>query len=144
MVRETFEGPGSLAMVGSPVGAPGADCSGALSHISLDRDDANQVAELFKVLGDPTRILIVQALIDAGGLCVHQLAQVVGMSQSSVSHHLRVLRTSGLIRHERVGKEVRYSPDDEHVEQLIGVCVEHVLHRRYGPEGTTGREETHA
>lgn len=122
-------------------GGPTDSCLGLpIADISLDRAGANRVAELFKVLGDPTRILILQALIAAGALCVHQLADAVGMSQSAVSHHLRLLRTAGLIRSEREGKEVRYSPDDEHVEQLIGVCIEHVLHRGHGSSDATRPE----
>ncbi len=109
--------------------------SEALANLVLDRDDAERVAELFKVLGDTTRVLILQALIQGGELCVHQLADAVGMSQSSVSHHLRLLRTSGLIRARRSGREVYYRPDDDHVEQLIGVCVEHVAHARGGHRG---------
>lgn len=112
------------------------DCvSEELATLVLDRGDAERVADLFKVLGDPTRVLILQALIQGGELCVHQLADAVGMSQSSVSHHLRLLRTSGLIRARRSGREVYYRPDDDHVEQLIGVCVEHVAHDRGGHRG---------
>jgi DNA-binding transcriptional ArsR family regulator len=96
--------------------------------LDIDRDEAERIAELFKVLGDPTRVLILQALVTQGELCVHQLAEAVAMSQSSVSHHLRLLRTSGLIRARRRGREVHYRPDDDHVEQLIGVCAEHIGH----------------
>ena len=114
----------------------GPDCAPALlSQLHLDRDEAERVADLFKALGDPTRVLILQALVEGDELCVHQLADLVGMSQSSVSHHLRLLRTYGLIRARRKGREVYYRPDDDHVEQLIGVCVEHVAHSRGGDRG---------
>lgn len=114
----------------------GASCvSEGLATLDLDRVDAERVADLFKVLGDPTRVLILQALVQSGELCVHQLAEVVGMSQSSVSHHLRLLRNFDLIRARRSGREVYYRPDDDHVEQLIGVCVEHVAHARGGHRG---------
>lgn len=94
------------------------------------REHAERVADLFKVLGDPTRVLILQALIGADELCVHELAAAVNMSPSAVSHHLRILRHFDLIRHRRDGREVYYRPHDEHVEQLIGVCSEHILHSR--------------
>lgn len=94
------------------------------------REHAEHVADLFKVLGDPTRVLILQALIGADELCVHELAAAVSMSPSAVSHHLRILRLFDLIRHRRDGREVYYRPHDEHVGQLIGVCSEHILHSR--------------
>jgi DNA-binding transcriptional ArsR family regulator len=104
-------------------------CADLAARLSLDRDEAERVADIFKVLADPTRVLILQALTESGELCVHHLAEAVGMSQSSVSHHLRLLRNFGLIRFRRVGREVYYRPDDDHVEQLIGVCVEHIRHK---------------
>lgn len=95
---------------------------------TLTRDQADRVAELFKVLGDPTRVLILRTLADTGEICVRHLAEAVGMSQSSVSHHLRLLRAAALVRGRRVGREVYYRPDDEHVVQLIAICVDHVAH----------------
>ena len=127
---------------GASSAAPLPGCSSSLQPLALDRDEAEQVADLFKVLGDPTRVLILQALVTGGELCVHELAEVVGMSQSSVSHHLRLLRTYGLIRARRAGREVYYRPDDDHVAQLIGVCAEHITHARGtapAPRETTSR-----
>lgn len=95
---------------------------------SLSRGHAEHMSDLFKVLGDPTRVLILKALIEAAELCVHELAEVVAMSPSAVSHHLRILRHFDLIRYRRDGREVFYRPHDEHVAQLILVCSEHVLH----------------
>lgn len=124
----------AASAVGATPNGPALDdqdrCKDLVATLSLDRDEALRVADLFKVLGDPTRVLILQALTESGELCVHHLAESVGMSQSSVSHHLRLLRTFGLIRFRRRGREVYYRPDDDHVEQLIGVCVEHVRHKR--------------
>jgi ArsR family transcriptional regulator, lead/cadmium/zinc/bismuth-responsive transcriptional repressor len=104
------------------------ECRSTPTPLTIDREEASRVAELFKVLSDPTRVLILQALIEHRELCVHDLASVVGMSQSSVSHHLRLLRTFRVIKNRRAGREVYYRPDDDHVEQLIGVCVEHLRH----------------
>jgi DNA-binding transcriptional ArsR family regulator len=126
-------------------GGTGASATAADSTVSscghagvadptLTRDEAVGVAELFKVLGDPTRVLILRTLSDAGELCVHHLAEAVGMSQSSVSHHLRLLRATALVRGRRVGREVYYRPDDEHVEQLIDICAEHIVHAGGGAD----------
>lgn len=90
---------------------------------------AEQIAAVFKVLADPSRCRMVAALIEAGEICVCDLAATVGMSESSVSHHLRVLRASGLVRAHRDGRMVYYSPDDEHIRQLLDITREHVRHR---------------
>ncbi len=97
---------------------------------ALSRPEAERVADLFKVLGDPTRVLILQALIGAGEICVHDLSAAVGTSQSAASHHMRILRHFDLVRQRRDGREIFYRPDDEHVEQLIAVCAEHIIHRK--------------
>ena len=112
-------------------------CGGAplAALVSLSRDEAEAVGDLFKILGDPTRVLIMHTLTQSGELCVHHLAEAVDMSPSSVSHHLRLLRSFGLIRARRAGREVYYRPDDAHVEQLLGVCLEHVRHRLPGVAG---------
>jgi DNA-binding transcriptional ArsR family regulator len=87
---------------------------------------AAQMADTFKVLSDPTRVLILQTLLETGQRRVGDLAQAVGMSQSSISHHLRILRHFRLVRTTRKGKEVYYSSDDAHVQVLLSVCAEHV------------------
>jgi len=90
---------------------------------------AERMAAVFKVLADPSRCRLVAALIEAGEICVCDLAATVGMSESSVSHHLRVLRTSGLARARRDGRMVFYSPDDAHIERLLALTREHVQHQ---------------
>jgi ArsR family transcriptional regulator, lead/cadmium/zinc/bismuth-responsive transcriptional repressor len=90
---------------------------------------AERMAAVFKVLADPSRCRLVAALIEARELCVCDLAATVGMSESSVSHHLRVLRASGLARARRDGRMVYYSPDDAHIEQLLAITREHVRHQ---------------
>ncbi len=89
---------------------------------------AERMAAVFKVLADPSRCRLVAALIEAGEICVCDLAATVGASESSVSHHLRVLRASGLVRARREGRMVYYSPDDEHIAQLLEITREHVGH----------------
>ena len=90
---------------------------------------AERMAAVFKVLADPSRCRLVAALIEARELCVCDLAATVGMSESSVSHHLRVLRASGLARARRDGRMVFYSPDDAHIEQLLEITRDHVRHQ---------------
>ena len=96
---------------------------------------AGQMAAVFKVLADQSRCRLTAAIIEAGELCVCDLAATVGMSESSVSHHLRVLRANGLVRARRAGKMVFYSPDDAHIRLLLDLTREHVEH---GPEDLSG------
>lgn len=95
----------------------------------ISRDEARAVADLFKVLGDPSRCRLVYALRVAGEICVCDLACALGMSESNVSHHLRVLRSHGLVCARRAGKMVFYSPDDAHIASLLDLTREHVGHR---------------
>ena len=97
---------------------------------AIDREASAQVADLFRLLGDPGRVQILRALLEAGELCVCDLAAVVEMAESTVSHSLRLLRTSGIVRNRRSGRQVFYSLDDAHVRLLLDVSVEHVLHGR--------------
>jgi Predicted transcriptional regulators len=91
--------------------------------ITLDR--ANSLAELFKTLGDPTRIRIIDALAKSE-LCVCDLAELLGLSQSATSHQLRVLRNSNLAKYRREGKMVYYSVHDSHVSELYRQGLEHI------------------
>jgi DNA-binding transcriptional ArsR family regulator len=91
--------------------------------------EAEQVADVFKILGDPSRCRLVFALIEAAEICVCDLAATLEMSESNVSHHLRVLRSHGLVRYRREGKMVYYSPDDEHIRLLLDLTRDHVAHR---------------
>ena len=82
------------------------------------------LAELFKVFGDSTRIKILYALFEAE-LCVCDMAQLLGLTQTAVSHQLRVLKTSKLVRSRREGKNIFYSLDD-HVRSITGQGMEHL------------------
>jgi ArsR family transcriptional regulator len=86
------------------------------------------VAELFKVMGDPTRAQIVHALAYEE-LCVCDLAAVLGMNVSAVSHHLRVLRNLHLVKFRKEGRIVYYSLDDAHVISLVTEGLKHVKER---------------
>ena len=83
------------------------------------------LAELFKVFGDSTRIRILYALFEAE-LCVCDIAQLLGMSQTAVSHQLRVLKNAKLVQFRREGKTVFYSLADDHVRSIIGQGMEHI------------------
>jgi len=86
------------------------------------------LAELFKVFADPTRLRILSALA-AGELCVRHLGEAVGMSQSAVSHQLALLRQARLVRARRLGKEIYYVLDDAHVGDILAVGLDHVDER---------------
>ena len=94
----------------------------------IDPDTAQHLADLFKTLGDPTRIKILSLLATAEELRVSDIADGLDMGQSAISHQLRVLRTSRLVKFRRDGKEVLYSIDDDHVLKLLGQGLEHVQH----------------
>lgn len=83
------------------------------------------LAELFKVFGDTTRIKILYALLESE-LCVGDIAQILGLSQSAVSHQLRILKDSKLVKFRRNGKIIYYSLDDDHVRNMISMGMEHV------------------
>ena len=86
------------------------------------------LAEFFKILGDTTRAKILYAL-DQNEMCVCDIANVLGMSKSSISHQLGTLRRSGIVRCRKEGKEVYYTLDDEHVKGLFELGIEHIEHK---------------
>lgn len=96
----------------------------AVLRSRVDDDEVADLADIFRVLADPTRLRIVEALA-ARELCVCDLAAVVGSSPSSVSHHLRQLRQLKLVRYRREGRMAYYRLDDEHVEELLRTGLEH-------------------
>lgn len=83
------------------------------------------LAELFKVFGDTTRIRILYALFESE-MCVNDLALILGLSQTAVSHQLRVLKNNKLVKFRKEGKIVFYSLSDDHVRSIIGTGMEHV------------------
>lgn len=94
----------------------------------LDLDDAQLLAERFKLLSDASRLRIVYALLEGGELCVSDLAGLVEVSESATSHQLRQLRLVGLVKARKQGREVFYRIADSHVRLLLDVAVEHYLH----------------
>lgn len=86
---------------------------------------------LFRLLGDATRARLLYALLEAGELCVCDLAASIDASETTVSHALRLLRTAGVVRARRAGRRMHYRLDDAHVRLLLDVSREH---RRHGGE----------
>ena len=109
-------------------------CEEALVHdAAVDRVRQNlppeerlyDLAELFKIFGDSTRVKILYALLESE-LCVCDIAQLLGLTQSAVSHQLRVLKGSRLVKFRKEGKTVFYSLADSHVRKIIAQGMEHI------------------
>jgi ArsR family transcriptional regulator, nickel/cobalt-responsive transcriptional repressor len=105
----------------------------------LPRDIAETVAETMQALATPSRVLILDRL-RAAPLPVTELAQMVGMEQSAISHQLRLLRHLGLIVAERKGRQIFYRLHDEHVGELLDQAIGHVEHLRIGAVADVGLE----
>lgn len=88
-----------------------------------------KLAELFKILGDPTRLKIVEILLLENEMCVNHIAETMGMGQSAISHQLRVLRQARLVTYRKEGKTAYYSLNDDHVEGLVRMGMDHVSHQ---------------
>lgn len=99
---------------------------GEKDYLAMPPDEMlYDLAELFKIFGDSTRIKILYALFEAE-LCVCDMAQLLGLSQTAVSHQLRVLKANKLVKFRREGKTVFYSLADDHVRRIINQGMEHV------------------
>ena len=103
-------------------------------NMILDQQKENMVsdetihamAEMFKVMGDPTRLRILSLLAEKE-LCVGELADHLAVSQSAVSHQLRILRALNIVRFQKMGREVFYSLADDHVRDILSRTIEHIL-----------------
>ena len=93
-----------------------------------DDETSARLAEVFKILGDRTRVRLLSLLAEGNELCVCDIAEELGMGQSAISHQLRLLRTARLVKFRKVGKEAFYSLDDDHVVTLMQQGLDHVLH----------------
>ncbi len=87
--------------------------------------ELSRLTDAFKVYGDSTRLKII-FLLGSRELCVCDIAYLLGMGQSAVSHQLRILRTANLVKTRRVGKSIFYSLDDEHVSRILLMGLEHI------------------
>jgi len=97
----------------------------------LDHEVAVNLAETFKALSDPTRIKMISALSERE-LCVGELSAALAMSESAISHQLRVLRSMRIVKFRKEGRRIYYSLDDEHIEQLLSQGLEHTTHGDMG------------
>ena len=88
-------------------------------------DKVDKIAKLYRVLGDNNRLKIVFALLKYK-MCVHELTNVLKVSQSLVSHQLRVLREAKIVKTERLKNHVFYSLDDEHISQIVEIAKSHI------------------
>ncbi|MEE1319528.1 MAG: metalloregulator ArsR/SmtB family transcription factor [Ruminococcus sp.] len=96
------------------------------THEMPDLEVLFDLADLFKVFGDSTRIRIMFTISD-NEMSVLSIAEALNMEQSTISHQLRVLRQNKLVRVRREGKQIYYSLDDEHVKRIIEMGLDHVL-----------------
>ncbi len=94
----------------------------------IDVDVAGDLAEMFRLLGDPTRVRILFALLEAGELCVCDIAEVVETTDTKVSQAMRLLRSAGVVRNRRDGRNIFYRLDDGHVRMLLDLSREHLAH----------------
>lgn len=102
--------------------------SGAVERVKAampDEDMLYDAAELFKVFGDSTRTRILSALF-IEELCVCDIAEILGMTKSAVSHQLRTLRQTKIVKARRAGKEIFYSLDDDHISRIYKTAMEHL------------------
>lgn len=90
-----------------------------------EEEELNDLAELFKIFGDATRIRILFVLFEAE-VCVCDLAETLNMTQSAISHQLRILKQSRLVKSRREGKSIFYSLADEHVRTIVAQGQEHI------------------
>jgi DNA-binding transcriptional ArsR family regulator len=95
----------------------------------VKEDIAKRTANLFKVLGDPTRVKIISALAGED-LCVGDIADLVGASDSAVSHQLRILRNMGIVEYSKEGKNVIYSLQDDHIRKILEQSLDHAAEER--------------
>lgn len=95
----------------------------------LDEDILFDVSDFFKMLGDSTRAKIMWGL-DKHEMCVCDLAALLGMTKSTISHQLKTLREANLVKFKKEGKNVIYTLDDDHVKDIFEKALEHVLERK--------------
>ena len=86
------------------------------------------MSNFFKILGEPTRIKILNTL-DSNEMCVCDIANVLNMTKSTISHQLNILRINNIVKYKKVGKEVYYTLDDEHVKEVFEIALSHIGHK---------------
>lgn len=102
---------------------------------ALPDADLVRAAGMFKLLGDPTRSRLLHALLEAGELCVCDLAAATGTQETTVSQSLRMLRASGVVSGRRAGRLVYYRLADSHVRMMLDLTRAHLGHEASGASG---------
>lgn len=97
--------------------------------INQEKENMEQLAQLFKALADSSRIQILFLILDREA-CVSEIANTLKMSESAVSHHMRILRMNALVRRQRNGKNVSYGLMDEHIRAILIKSCEHVYEKK--------------
>jgi DNA-binding transcriptional ArsR family regulator len=121
---------GAVHLDGCPSGDDGPRASlDSLKERLSDRCAHVEAAELFRLLGDPTRLVILHALLEAGELCVCDLADVAGVAENVVSQAMRLLRAADVVRKRRDGRRIYYRLADAHVRMLLDLSADHVCHQ---------------
>lgn len=111
-----------------PAPAVDADKVAVARNRLLAGDEVARLTDLFKLLGDATRLRILYALVEAGELCVCDISAVVGVPETSVSHALRLLRMAGVVRGRKDGRMSYYAIEDHHVRLVLDLAAEHLRH----------------
>lgn len=101
------------------------DIVNKVSKNMLSEDASIDLSEFFKIFGDSTRIKILNALITES-MCVCDIAALLNMTHSAISHQLKILKQAKIVKYNKVGKVVYYMLDDEHIEQIFKKGVEHI------------------
>lgn len=94
----------------------------------VSREESAKLSELFRLLGDVNRVRLLYALLEAGELCVCDLAATVDIAEATVSQALRLLRTAGVVRARRDGRMMFYRLDDDHIRLLLDLTRQHLQH----------------
>lgn len=92
-------------------------------------DEIMEIADMFKLFADSSRLKIICSILN-NELCVCDLCEILGLTQSNVSHQLQLLRTAKLVKYRKDGKQVYYSLKDEHIEKIIKMALEHIKEER--------------
>ncbi len=94
----------------------------------INKETLDKTATFFKILSDPTRLKIICAL-DNNEMCVCDIANVLEMTKSAISHQLSILKSNNLVKHRKQGKEVYYTLEDDHVKEVFEVALTHIKHK---------------
>lgn len=96
--------------------------------LELNPKIVNRLSSFFKVLGDETRVKIIYALSQKE-MCVNDLSEIIDISQSAISHQLKLLKLEGQVKSRRNGKNIYYSLDDDHIVDVLNQALSHICHK---------------